>query len=52
MNFSIDHESVPLTDEQIQIIIDHTRFDAKTDKVRYRLFLDSFQVFDTVSAPQ
>ncbi|CAE8633732.1 unnamed protein product, partial [Polarella glacialis] len=36
-----------LTDEQIEVLLDHTRFNAKTGQVRYRRFLDSFQVFDT-----
>jgi protein phosphatase len=46
LNFSLHS---PLTDEQILMLVDHTRFDAKTGHVRYQRFLDSFQVFDTQS---
>ncbi|CAE7779091.1 Ppef1 [Symbiodinium sp. CCMP2592] len=36
-----------LTAEQVAVLLDHTKFNAKTEQVRYRRFLDSFQVFDT-----
>jgi len=52
LNLSIDSRSPPLTEEQIQTLVDHTRFDATTNLVRYRNFLDSFQVFDTSFPPR
>lgn len=49
MNLALDQDSPPITDEQIQVLMDHTRFDAGTGHIRYRHFLDSFQVFDTAN---
>eukprot|EP00927_Polykrikos_kofoidii_P044306 TRINITY_DN38306_c0_g1_i1.p1 TRINITY_DN38306_c0_g1~~TRINITY_DN38306_c0_g1_i1.p1 ORF type:complete len:1039 (+),score=142.57 TRINITY_DN38306_c0_g1_i1:51-3119(+) len=34
----------PLSEEQIEILIDHTHFDPATDKINYRDFFDSFQI--------
>lgn len=51
LNLAVDATSKPLTDEQIMLLVDHTRVDAATGKVRYRRFLDSFQVFDTAAPP-
>lgn len=44
MNVAHDADNQPLTEEQISVIIDHTKFDERKGKVDYNAFLDSFQV--------
>eukprot|EP00929_Paragymnodinium_shiwhaense_P094982 TRINITY_DN55906_c0_g1_i1.p1 TRINITY_DN55906_c0_g1~~TRINITY_DN55906_c0_g1_i1.p1 ORF type:complete len:1118 (+),score=206.72 TRINITY_DN55906_c0_g1_i1:67-3420(+) len=51
MNMAVDTCSHPLTDEQIQTLMDHTKFEVGSDKVDYHRFLNSFQVVDVAAPP-
>ncbi|CAJ1440862.1 unnamed protein product, partial [Effrenium voratum] len=41
-----------LTAEQVDLILEHTKFNAATHQVRYNRFLDSFKIFDLTAGIQ